>query len=274
MTETTNELNTDLLTDDEREAMKLEDEKGKEYFDEDTDDVVAQEEDQEESEEDQGEEETEEDAVPIAAEQSKDRTPRLTVDGALADIEKKIQDLDSAFDEGEIESADYRAQMRDLERQRTKVEVAQDFNRQSAEMSWEQAQDAFYAANGGKNVMFRDDPILRGALDVGLRQLYADPDAAGKSMGWYLENAAAKVLERFPTAAATGDVAVKPTTKNTGRGALKDIPKTLGGAPAAEENRTGGGGAFSHLENLDGMDLELAVAAMTDKERDRWLETE
>jgi hypothetical protein len=50
----------------------------------------------------------------------------------------------------------------------------------------------------------------------------------------------------------------------------KIVPKTLGGLPAAAADSPGGG-EFSHLDNLTGMELESAIARLPAEQAERYL---
>ena len=50
----------------------------------------------------------------------------------------------------------------------------------------------------------------------------------------------------------------------------KKVPKTLAGLPGASADDTKGDPEFQHLDKLDGMDLEYAVAKMTPEQQERW----
>jgi membrane protein involved in colicin uptake len=95
----------------------------------------------------------------------------------------------------------------------------------------------------------------------------ADKKTAGEDPA----KAAAAKAEADKKAKEESDRKVKEAAiaarKNGGK-----MPTTLGGVPSAGENDLGkdNEGEFAHLNGLNGMDLEVAVAGMTPEQQDRW----
>ena len=189
------------------------------------------------------------------------------------DLDEQLAALDKRFDDGDLEPADYREQSRALENIRVKAEIKSELNESSKEQAWEYAQDLFY--DEGDNKVFKDDPVMKGAMDYALRELYADEAHVGSSYMEYLTKAAAAVRQRFTTSTGENleptDDSPPPLSEATtgGRGKDKGTVKTLGGKPAAEGTETGS--EFSKLDNLEGTDLEKTLATMSDAEQDRYL---
>ena len=210
--------------------------------------------------------------------------PTFKVGDVPDDIDEQLASLDEQFEEGDIDTKEYRAQVRELETQKLKAEMASEFNEQSKEQQWDYAQQMFFDQAG--NDVFQSDTVMRGALDASLRELYANEENAGKSNMWYLTEAAKMVNGRLgaPASAENADDKAgdekaagnnedpppKPTVENTGgRGKQADIPQTLSGKPQADSSSTD---QFSNLDNLTGEELEVAMAGMSEAEQDRYLQ--
>lgn len=211
-------------------------------------------------------------------------------------IDGDIQQLDKQFEEGELDLGDYQSRVRELERERTKAEVAQEFSQQSVEQAWGQVQEAFF----GANPQYAQDPALYGALDATLRELYADENYANYSMAQYLVEAKRRVDARFgqaqdDTAQASGDQGDQsaqpdgqgqaqdqgqgqgqgqgqPSSAEVAqqRGGRPEAPASLAGVPEAEGEGTD---PWAHLNQLmgQGLDYEEALAKLTPEQAERYL---
>ncbi len=207
-----------------------------------------------------------------AAKQSEPFAPQLKVEKSADEYKQEIATLDEQFDKGEIEAADYRVQVRELERAAIKAEMAEDTNTQTAEQRWDYSQQQFY--NQGDNAIFRDNPVMRGALGAALEGLYGVEENTGKGDLWFLTEAAKQVRDQMGMSGAEGgdageQEAPEPTPGNTGRGKHDEIPQTLGDAPTSEANDSGG--EFAHLDSLSGIEHEKAFAQLSPAQQDRYL---
>lgn len=214
-----------------------------------------------------------------------DFVPRLSAE-APEDYEAKLTALQARedeatrrFNEGEIEAKDLTAELRAVAEARTDLNFAQrqaewaarqnvEFQRQLRERD----QTRFLARESSK---IYSEPIMLSALDTALRQVETDPKTAGKDHLWQLEQADRVVrgLFKVPTPAVAAAEAEGDKGKRTAQARQPDlskVPQTLGHLPAAEVSETGGG-EFAHLDKLDGMALEAALAKMSPEQQDRYL---
>jgi alkyl hydroperoxide reductase subunit AhpF len=138
----------------------------------------------------------------------------------------------------------------------------------------------------GANTEFQN-PIMTGAFQAALQELYAVQENIGSSHAWYLETARRAVLEQITPAQATADNPAdnagtpqqQAAAKIVGDGkarsqaaatARKGVPTTLADAPAGGENPAGED-EFSALDALNGIELEAALAKLTDAQQDKYL---
>jgi hypothetical protein len=203
-----------------------------------------------------------------------------------AELDTKAADLAAKYESGELSFTDYRKEERALSRfyedQRQelvkanlKAEIAAEHSRQSSAQKWELEQNLFFS-DRAENADYKTDPVLRGALSAQLEVLYADEKNAGKPGIWFLREAGKALDERFNRVAAPTSPQANSKLKETEEMLRKrkashpDIPKTLASIPTAEEN-VDNKNEFDWLDKLSGLDLERAMAKMSDTERDRYL---
>lgn len=122
------------------------------------------------------------------------------------------------------------------------------------------------------------------AFDDWVKRLASNPKYADRDGRWYLEEAHRKVKLEFgiDDKAIAADKGAK-SDKDAGKPANKDqtrkkapdltkIPKTLGNLPSASDDGDDEeSGEFAHLNKLEGMDLERALAKMSKEQADRYL---
>jgi len=173
----------------------------------------------------------------------------------LTGVAAQVTALDKAYDDGDIDFADYRAQERALADQKAGL-IADHF--------------VFLS----ENQMFATT-VGRGALNSALNTLYQVPENLTASHAWLLQQAANMVNEEMGISPATPatrpDPAVEAAAKRakTAQDARSGLPKTLGSAPVAAEADTAAD-EFSSLDSLSGMALEQAVARMTPEQAERF----
>lgn len=120
------------------------------------------------------------------------------------------------------------------------------------------------------------NPVMYSALDGTVKMLANDPANATKSNAWFLSEAHRLVQVQFagvsraaPKTPAKPDPVKEATAKRKPN--LAVVPKTVAEMPAADVSETGGPtDEFAHLDQLSGMDLEVAIAAMTPAQQARY----
>lgn len=207
-------------------------------------------------------------------------TPELRADmpenatERLAEIKTAADELLKKFEDGEIDAKAFMAQKEVLDQQsfdiKMAVQQAEFAQRQNAEartQRWEYEQERFFGQEA--NGMYKD-PVMFAALNAQVKALGQDAANANRAPHWYLEEADRLVRDRFAIGAKapTGD---KPSGNNKPTPPdLSKVPKTLANIPAAELPDTGNA-EFAHLDKLDGMDLEMALAKLSPEQADRYL---
>ncbi len=206
---------------------------------------------------------------------------------ALADKELSLKQQFKAgeieFDEFEQARSDLFVQREQLTIARTKAEISQEMNAQTAEQLWVHAVNQFMSdtaklsgAAGG--IDYRKDSEKASDLDGFVRSLAARSEHAHQSMAWFLTEAHKRVLALHGIATKTpadqttdSDSAAKPPVKSVDRKPPLDIaPKTLAMIPGGD----GPGdvdGEFADVLALEGLAYEQAIARMSSTERERFL---
>jgi hypothetical protein len=206
---------------------------------------------------------------------------------ALADKELNLKQQFKAgeieFDEFEQARSDLFVQREQLTIAKTKAEISQEMNAQTAEQLWVHAVNEFMSvtakldgAEGG--IDYRKDAEKASDLDGFVRSLATRSEHADQSMAWFLAEAHKRVLALHGIATKTpadqttdSDSAAKPPVKSVDRKPPLDIaPKTLAMIPGGE----GPGdvdGEFADVLALEGLAYEQAIARMSSTERERFL---
>lgn len=201
----------------------------------------------------------------------------------MDNVQTQLTELEAEWDDGEIEADAYKAKRaelrnneKELDRQFTKAEIAADFHQQQAQNQWvDDVKDFFkdypqFQPNG--DTPDDNDNPLYDALDAHVVKIAkANPELSGKQV-------LSKALERFPESMRNqaskdeGKADTKSKTKAKGK-QRRDVPPTLRNVPASSVTETDSGGKFAHLDKLDGVALEKAMARMSDAERDAYMRT-
>lgn len=197
--------------------------------------------------------------------------PRELIDfnTQLATIEAALEKIEEQYDEGELTAKERRQQVRTLEDQRVELIVLQ---REAHNEVVREAQERDRVVNGflsevgiTKDV---DDPMFA-AFDKCVIKVANDPTNAELSARAILEKSHALLRKQFGLA--------EPAPKATAQGKkppARPKPPTvpsLAKVPAAAATATDEGNRFSHLDRLDPVAREEAVAKMSDSERDSYL---
>ncbi len=214
-------------------------------------------------------------------------------DAQVKSLSDKEAELKRQFKAGEIEFDDFDVARAALQSERelltiarTKAEISQEMNAQTAEQLWTHAVNQFMdstarlsEAAGG--VDYRKDTEKWSDLDGFVRSLAARNEYAHQSMDWFLEEAHKRVLalhgmSAAKTSASESSSESKPALKAMDRKPIDrkpplDIaPKTLAMVPGGE----GPGdvdGEFADVLALEGLAYEQAIARMSPTERERFL---
>ena len=186
------------------------------------------------------------------------------------EIDEKEDALDKQFDEGDITFSEHKKALREINQQRNaldraelKAELAAEAYQTQIDNSWQASQTAFFASHPELNTA---NEVQMTALDDLVRQETKATLDKGGSIGVpELERAYTKYKQAFNIEAAAPKQAKAPSAKNEGV-----IPPNLGKLPAATANDTDDG-KFAHLDRLEGVAFEDALAKLSDAQRDEYL---
>jgi hypothetical protein len=187
--------------------------------------------------------------------------------GELADDEaykKGLATIENTLADKIDELQDRRTE---IDRQRIKSELSAEMREQQLQNEWTSTVTRFVkstAKNEGINYNDASRPLLGNALDAEVKRLSQLETASSMSFEQVLEAAHKAVVEQFGLKATVQEkaqsAAAKPTVK---------IPPNIGNAPSAsrgnEESR------FDHIDSLQGVARERALAQMSEAERDEYL---
>jgi hypothetical protein len=274
---------TATLTDEEIEAIK-DDNLGSEEIDQqdDVDDENEDDEGSEDDSDDDGGEAPEEPAVVDGSTSGFRPTYQAQLPEDFTDktkaIETKASELAGQFREGSIDFDEYTANMAELNVRRDalttekiKAEISAEMRSQEGEQRWTWTVNQFIArVASDEKIDYRNaDAAKLKDLDVFVRALASDESNANQSAEWFLAEAhkRVKALHGLSTAPASGDKAQeKPAVRKPN---LKAVPQTLAHVHGSD-GPGDVGDEFANLDQLDGMDLEMAIAKMSPAQREKF----
>lgn len=217
-----------------------------------------------------------EQTVPVAA--APEFTPQIIVpqvegyDEKIAAFKGQKSELRAKLNSGDIDLDQYEeqkdvvlAQERALELAKRDADNAANHNKQVGEARWLWEQERFFADEA--NARYKDK-YVSAALNAAVIDLASDAANNGKTGEWFLKEADKIVRERFVSAAKPEPDEKKPGASH--KPDLRLIPPTLGGLPAAEIAQTGSVDEFAHIDRLQGVAYEEAVARLSPAERERF----
>lgn len=190
------------------------------------------------------------------------------------ELAKQFKEGDLEFDEYNQKISDINARRDELNTVRIKAEIAAEMNSQSLEQQWVGTVKNFNA-RVAKEVDYAKDEAKAGDLDTFVKALADKPENADKPMSWFLEEGHRRVKALHGIA----DVKTAGGDKQTSQGEpakrkppVDAAPKTLAQVPGSD----GPGdlaGEFADLDNLEGMELEQAIARMSPAQRERYAQS-
>lgn len=200
------------------------------------------------------------------------------LDERISELESELEKLAGQFDDGEIGEGKYDAEKSRIDRELQRldqqsesviIQIAQ-VNTRAAQAQQAQA-DAFAEASSKfldrpENEVFREPGIFQGAFNQMMQQMAASlPSTA--TYDELLNKTRAELAKVMILPGATTEQA-QPATKQSKRPDSR-IPPDIGGMSAVVQNTPSH--RFSHLDALDGVALEDALAEMSETERAAYL---
>lgn len=186
-------------------------------------------------------------------------------------LAKQFKDGEIDFDEYNQKTSDINARRDALNTARIKAEIAAEMNSQNLEQQWVSTVKNFNA-RVAKEVDYTKDEAKAGDLDTFVKALAAKPENADKPMSWFLEEGHRRVKALHGIAdvkPAGGDKQTSQQEPANRKPPVDAAPKTLAQVPGSD----GPGdlaGEFADLDNLEGMELEQAIARMSPAQRERY----
>lgn len=193
----------------------------------------------------------------------------------LAGIDSEIDSLANKFKSGDIEFDEFQLENRKLENQRlelhnakTKAEISQEMSQQTAVQEWKFTINKFMkdeAKAGG--IDYAKDQAKLKDFDQFVKILGADPENENRDPEWFLIEANKRVKALHGIAVAQA----KPDTQkqNSRKPPLDNLTKTLAQVPGGD-GPGDVGDEFANIDRLSGDKLEVAIAAMSLAQRERY----
>lgn len=194
-------------------------------------------------------------------------------DEKLAGLDERETAAEEAFEKGDIDGAALAKQLREIQKERTTLEIshaqaewAAKQNQVIRDQLWKREVERFMALP--TSAMYQNT-IVKSAFQAALNEVASNPENAGKSDAWALEAADRLVRDQFQLApvAKPGPAAVPAPSRKPD---LAGVPPTLGAMPAADQANTGDD-VMSKIGSLQGDDLDRYVANLSPKEVERLL---
>lgn len=260
------------LSDEEREAVLDEDDKVDEIHAEELDETEDEEAEESEDEVEETEEEVEEDEQEEEIVEVKEEKPEPTKepethaelkirlpDDIAEQFSQKLEDLQAKFDEGDLTMSQLLNERDKINRQIYNAEAEQAEQIKAAN-EWQAAQDVFLAANpeylkAENKERYLD---LSDCVKAVVNKAKSLPDALAR----------AKKMEEAMNGPLSQKVEVKPEPREKSK--KPEIP-TLSDIPAAAENDTNKTDEFAYLDKLDGLELETALAQLSESKQEKYL---
>lgn len=201
----------------------------------------------------------------------------------LTNLDTLQAELDKQYDDEDMDAKEYLAQSRlitqetsDLNADVREAEFVYNANQTFAVTDWQRSVNDFVSTNDEFQT-----PIMQGALNAALNELYGEEANIGSSHNWYLQTAANAVRDqitpaqaamdnpsdRDPNATATAAARAAAEKANDAKGRL---PKTLSDVPVADDASTSKD-KFANIDNMTGVELEAALAKMTPEQEQEYL---
>ena len=266
------------LSDEERAALADEEDERAPVEDDEPEEDVAE---ADEPEEDDEPEEEAEDEPEVAAAQPEAQDPLFTpvyqapaVDdyaGRMAQIAEASREIAAGYEAGDFDLEEYQTRQRkltemewSLREANLKASLAAEQQQQSLAQRWQWEQDRFFSAE--PNRAYKEDPIVGAAFSTAVQALAANAAHDAKPMSWFLEEADRITRAKFRVGPES-----TPDNVRQIRSKRPAAPPTLAGIPSAAIPESGGPDEISRQARLGGMELEKALAKMSEAEAHRYL---
>lgn len=205
-----------------------------------------------------------------------DKRPSWVLDPKVPEqieaLEKKKDELDAKWDDGELTGPEYRAEIRKIDAQVDTLKEQRMASNIGHANALSHYKDVTVPEFFKEHAEYAKGSILYAMLDAEVRKLQSSAHNPFNSE--ILRRAHQNITEQVSKA-----YGVKPTAQNKQTGAkpaaaAREVVPTLGTVPAADPNDTDGGGEFAWLDRLANADVEKyeqELAKLSDEKRERYL---
>jgi hypothetical protein len=209
-------------------------------------------------------------ALPAAkADEPKERVflPTLPT-GDARNFDEEEAALVKKYEEGELDEANYRRGLREIYTAQSAAENASKFNEEVQKQVWENEVGKFIRVNQ----QYKPGTVLYSALGRALELEGAAEGADNLAGDELLARAHKRVMAEFGInpAAGAGNPALTAPKRPGEAAARSSAPITLGEVPAADLPDVGGS-KYAHLDKLDGLAFENALAKLPPAEQEAYL---
>jgi hypothetical protein len=187
--------------------------------------------------------------------------------GELADDEAYKKGLSKIENDLADKIDELQARRTEIDRQRIKSELSAEMREQQLQNEWASSVARFIKATAKTEGIDYNDakrPLLGNALDAEVKRLSGLSEAATMSFDQVLEAAHKAVVEQFGLKVTAQSKSQQSIAKTTVK-----IPPNIGSAPSA--SRGNEESKFDHIDSLQGVARERALAQMSEAERDEYL---
>lgn len=203
-------------------------------------------------------------------------------DAQVAANKQAISDLRAKRDAGDIDMAEYDAEVEklidqrdDLRVMRTKAEMAQEAQAAANKQRVDRAVSETFKAAKADGIDYRNDKAKNADLDGFVRALAANPEHDDKPLKWFFVEAHRRVMALHGlTPGKSAPTAAKPSekpSKGPRHPDLSSVPKTLAGVPGSDGPGDLDGDEFSELDKLEGEAYDEAYAKLSKAQQERYL---
>ncbi len=205
-----------------------------------------------------------------------DKRPSWVLDPKVPEqidaLEKKKDELDAKWDDGELTGTEFRAEIRKIDAQLDALKeqrMAANIGKTTAVQHYFETTVPEFLA---KHTEYEKGSILHAMLEAEVKKLQVQSQNP-------LNPAILERAHENLTAQVTKAYGVKPSAQNKktdpkAAAAAREVVPTLGTVPAADANDTDGGGEFAWLDRLANADVEKyeqELAKLSDEKRERYL---
>ena len=228
--------------------------------------------------------------TPVAVAESGNFVPRYSgnlpedYEVRLHALQEEKRALVQQFKSGDIDFDEYSAHAEGLNARRDELahikiqaDVANNIGQQTEEQRWLFVIESFFGETlAAEGIDYLHDQEKIEVLDSFIKTIGTNPKNANMRYEDAIREAHKRTKAYFgiaDTAQAVMPAPAKPEVKPTRKPPVDDAPKTLAQVPGSD----GPGdlaGEFANLDNLDGLDLERALQALTPAQRERYLKGE